>query len=398
MRKMTLGALLLGTLAQPVAAQLSDIAAYNPALSLTLMGQYANYHKLDELRLPGFQLGGEAGLPEQGFSLDHTELTLSANIDPHFYGQVSAALVDHDGVTELELEEAFVEATALPAGLRLTFGRFFSGVGYLNSHHRHSWDFVDAPLPVQAFLGGGYYDDGLQLTWLAPSALFVELGAETFRGGSFPAAKGDDDVGAYTVFAHVGGDIGFEHSWQLGVSQLWAKPAERTAGHDHAHHHHHHHAAIAFTGNSDLTIVDAVWKWAPGGNLRARHLTVQAEYFLRRESGELHEAGASGRYSGRQKGWYAQTVYQFMPRWRVGLRHDRLTSDNRGSDPQLLAEAGLADADSAARRYSAMVDFSPSEFSRFRLQLTRSEIGGESGSAIFLQYIMSLGAHGAHRF
>lgn len=395
MRKSTLAVLLACTVAQPLAAQSRTDTAFNPAISLTLMGQYANYHKQDQLELPGFQLGGEAGLPDPGFNLDHTELTLSANIDPYFFGQVTAALASHDGETELELEEAFLETSALPAGFNLTFGRFLSGIGYLNSHHNHGWDFVDAPLPLQAFLGGGYYDDGIQLSWLAPTALFLEIGAEAFRGGNFPAAAEEDDIGAHSLFAHIGGDLGFNHSWQLGLSRLWADPVGRTGG----HHHDASEPSPAFTGDSDLTIVDAIWKWAPGGNLYSRQLTLQTEYFQRSEKGYLNDPDSSqAHYRGTQKGLYAQAVYRFLPRWRTGLRYDRLWSDNRSDNLDLLASAELADADKAAQRYSAMLDFSPSEFSRFRLQFTRSNIDNGNSNAVFLQYIMSLGAHGAHRF
>jgi hypothetical protein len=46
-----------------------------------------------------------------------------------------------------------------------------------------------------------------------------------------------------------------------------------------------------------------------------------------------------------------------------------------------------------------MIDFSPSEFSRFRLQFARDEARfNEADNQVFLQYIMSLGAHGAHKF
>src|SRR5690625_1431464 len=240
MYQRTCMAALLACAAWPAlaAAQQTDNTDFNPAISLTLMGQAAGYHNIDELMLPGFQLGGEAGLPDSGFSLDHSELTLSANIDPYFFGQITAALASHGEDTELELEEAFIETSALPAGFGLTFGRFLSGIGYLNGHHNHAWDFVDAPLPVQAFLGGGYYDDGAQLSWLAPTALFLEIGAEAFRGDSFPAAAAsNDDLGAYSLFAHLGGDIGLEHSWRIGLSRLWADPAKRTGGHGHDHGH-----------------------------------------------------------------------------------------------------------------------------------------------------------------
>jgi hypothetical protein len=52
-----------------------------------------------------------------------------------------------------------------------------------------------------------------------------------------------------------------------------------------------------------------------------------------------------------------------------------------------------------------MLDWNPSEFSRIRLQFNRDQSRQDpgTGSAItdnqlFLQYIFSLGAHGAHRF
>jgi len=47
-----------------------------------------------------------------------------------------------------------------------------------------------------------------------------------------------------------------------------------------------------------------------------------------------------------------------------------------------------------------MADYSPSEFSRFRLQLARdrSMQGSPDDNQITLQYVHSLGAHGAHKF
>lgn len=399
-------ALLLGAAAPPALGQLTDGAEFNPAISLTLMGQYSNYHGVDELNLPGFQLGGEAGMPDSGFSLDHSEATMSANVDPYFFGQLTAALSTHGDNTEVELEEAFIETTSLPAGLGLTFGRFLSGIGYVNSKHSHVQDFVDAPLPAQAFLGGSYYDDGVRLEWVAPAALFVETGAEALRGGSFPAQKSaGSGMGAYSVFVRIGGDIGIQHNWRVGLSRLWARPDGRTGGHSHSHDHDHDHDhdqghGYGFSGSSDLNIVDITWKWAPTGNLQNRSLTVQTEYYDRDESGRLtsQDAHEITDYSGRQKGLYAHAVYRFKPRWRTGLRYDRASSNNHGSDDALLAAAGLSDAGTAATRYSAMLDFSPSEFSRVRLQYTRNRLPDDRGNAVFLQYIMSIGAHGAHQF
>jgi hypothetical protein len=51
-------------------------------------------------------------------------------------------------------------------------------------------------------------------------------------------------------------------------------------------------------------------------------------------------------------------------------------------------------------RVTAMVDWSPSEFSRLRLQFAHDKArgGGAADNQIYLQYVMSLGTHAAHAF
>jgi hypothetical protein len=69
-------------------------------------------------------------------------------------------------------------------------------------------------------------------------------------------------------------------------------------------------------------------------------------------------------------------------------------------------DSGALDAADFARliaynpsRTSAMVDWSPSEFSRLRLQVAQDKARpGATDNQIFVQYIMSLGVHGAHAF
>ena len=113
--------------------------------------------------------------------------------------------------------------------------------------------------------------------------------------------------------------------------------------------------------------------------------------------------GSSGSYRSTQSGWYVQAVYQFMPQWRAGLRYDRL--DSGSPDIGLVSSGALSAADfpilQSARpsRATAMVDYSLSEFSRFRLQFAADRSNpAVTDRQIYLQYIMSLGAHGAHSF
>jgi hypothetical protein len=46
-----------------------------------------------------------------------------------------------------------------------------------------------------------------------------------------------------------------------------------------------------------------------------------------------------------------------------------------------------------------MMDYNPSEFSRIRLQLAHDESRQNAAdNQLFIQYQMSLGAHGAHKY
>ncbi len=364
-------------------------AAFNPQISLILTGTYARLAEdPDAYALPGFVLADETGPGTEGLSLGESELVMSANVDNQYYGYLTAALTPED---ELEVEEAYIQTIGLPAGLTVRAGRFLSGIGYLNEQHPHAWDFVDTALPYRAMLGNQYGDDGVQVRWLAPTDLFIELGAEALRGEAFPAGGAAvSGTGTRSVFAHAGGDIGVSHSWRAGVSRLYAKADERETGED--------PEIDVFTGDSTLNIADFVWKWAPAGNATVNNFKLQAEYFWRDERGEYALASLNGvpvKYDAGQTGWYTQAVYQFMPRWRVGLRHDELKAD---AVPATLVGTVLDAGDHTPRRDSVMIDFSNSEFSRLRVQYNRDRSSPATDNQTFIQYIMSLGAHGAHKF
>ncbi|MFL6547748.1 MAG: hypothetical protein ACJ8OJ_03590 [Povalibacter sp.] len=365
--------------------------AFNPALSLILDGQYNHYSQdPKEYGISGFLLGDEAGLEPAGFSLGETELAASANIDDKFYGQVTLAIASSEAETQIEVEEAYAQTTALPYGLTARAGRFFSEIGYLNSRHSHTWDFADQPLAYRALLGNQFGDTGVQVKWLAPTTLFTELGVEAFQGEHFPAGgAAKSGVGAWTAFAHVGADIGNTQSWRAGISYLNTdseqRESELVSG-----------DTVAFTGSSDVWIADFVWKWADHGNPKSRNFVLQAEYLERKESGVLDAFASSAIYDGTQDGWYVQGAWQFKPRWRVGARYDQLSADNTVG--VLPFETPLTDDARDPSRITAMLDFSNSEFSRFRLQVAQDKSLDRNDTQVTLQYTFSMGAHGAHTF
>ena len=66
---------------------------------------------------------------------------------------------------------------------------------------------------------------------------------------------------------------------------------------------------------------------------------------------------------------------------------------------EVLEESGLLDADHDPQRWSLMTDWSRSEFSRLRLQYNRDDSRPDaSDNQWTLQYLMSIGSHGAHEF
>jgi hypothetical protein len=361
--------------------------AFNPDISLILSGTYANRSRDSDYHITGFQAGGEIGPGTRGFSLGESELGVYASVDPNFYGGLNLALAPDNSVG---VEEAFIQTTSLPYSITLKAGRFFSSIGYLNDQHAHTWDFVDNPLAYQAFLGNQFGDDGVQVKWLAPTDLFLEFGAEYGRGRIADTEGRDKNGGgAGSIFGHVGGDVGISNSWRAGLSYLSVSPNDRQSNDLDAAGSY---VTNNFTGNSHVWVADFVWKWAPNGNATNTSLKLQGEYLRRTEDGMLN----TDNYSASQSGWYAQAVYQFIPQWRTGLRFDRLDSGNVHYG---LNTSNLADTSYDPQRVTWMLDYNPSEFSRIRLQFARDESRQEAtDNQVFIQYQMSLGAHGAHKY
>jgi len=388
----------------------SGESAFNPAISLILQGTYANTSQdPNTFQITGFvPSGGEVGPPKRSFGLGETELTISGNIDPYFRGQLTVALTPEN---EAEIEEAYFQTLALGRGFSLKGGRFLSSIGYLNDIHQHAWDFQDAPLPYKAFLGNQLKEDGIQLKWVAPTPIFFELGAEVSSGSQFPGSdQNKNGAGGGTIFGHAGGDIGPSYAWRAGLSYLRTSPLNRayedmdSVG-----------GAVtnSFTGKARMWIADAVLKWAPNGNASRTNFKLQGEYFRFTQDGAMtyNDTGGSAvfgavtdSFNTDQSGWYAQGVWQFIPRWRVGYRYDQLRFEtvsngivNNALGPTAADFPVLASHNPT--RNTAMLDWSPSEFSRLRLQFAsdNSRIGATDRQVI-LQYIYSLGAHAAHKF
>ena len=407
------------------AARPASDNAFNPAIGVVLNGMFSQY-SADEFEIPGFPIGHESERAADGLSLGHSEIAMSASIDDKFLGGLTLGLGVHPGEpTEVELEEAYLQTlpgSGMPEGMRIKAGRALWTFGYLNEQHAHGDDFADRPLPYRAFLDSAYNDDGMEVSFVLPMDAYSEIGAGLFRGDDFPFGGSSDGLGAWSTFARVGGDFGRDSAWRLGGYVLDGKVRNRGGGHEHDHdehgeeheeaaenddddhdeHEHEHghgHAELfsdgMFRGDARLYAIDFRSTWAPTGNAHDREVTLQGEYFWRKERGTYElveeedgeEHVLTEDFNLTTPGWYLQGIYKFRPGWRVGARYSRLIAPDEMElerDPTALA---------------VMVDWSNSEFSRLRLQFNRESFAEDDhDNQLMLQYIMSLGAHPAHTF
>ncbi len=336
------------------------------------------------------------GAREKGLQLGHSDLTASGPLGSMLRAQLTATFATHDGELERGLEEAWLETTALPAGLQLRAGRFASQIGYLNQQHPHADDFTERPLLYRAFFGGHWNDDGVRLNWTAPTPFYLMLGLEALHGQRLvqDIANAKHTPGATTAVVKLGADLNRSNSWQLGLSYVHNRreaALEEEHDHDHAaetheHSHEHHHHGAQFSGRKTW-MVDATWKWAPGGNNRDQQLRVNFE------AAQITGLNHYARSRDRQQANALSVVWRFNPSWETGARTDWLRVRIPHGDH---FHSGLL------REQSLMLAWKPTHMQTLRLQYTQQrdavEIENPAKRAVQLQYVLAFGAHGAHTF
>ena len=420
---------------EPTSRPASD-NAFNPAIGVILNGMFSKY-SADESEIPDFPSATKASGPGRDSRLDTarsrcraTSTTSSPETSPWVWGFTRVS------PPSWRLEEAYIQTlpgAGLPEGMRIKAGRALWTLGYLNEQHRHGDDFADRPLPYRVFLDNAYNDDGAELSLVLPTDLYSEVGAGLFRGDDAPFGGSSNGHKAWSAYARFGGDFGRDSAWRIGAYVLSGEAHERGGGHAHGgdeggghghhedmhhedehdedeleedeHHEDEHHedeheaehghseffskVCSAATRSSTPSTFATLWRrpeTLASASLPFRASTSgarkKAPTRWRREGDE--EVGESEYFDTTSHGWYAQAIYKFLPRWRIGARYSRLHPSSKmelDHDPTTLA---------------TMIDWTNSEFSRLRLQYTRESLAkDEHDDQIILQYIMSLGAHPA---
>jgi hypothetical protein len=192
----------------------------------------------------------------------------------------------------------------------------------------------------------------------------------------------------------IGDDINRSHSWQLGFSYIKSRREalveeehdHEEEGHDGGHDHAGHAHGAQFSGRNTY-MIDATWKWAPGGNNRDQQVRVSFE------AAQIKGLNRFAKASDKQEANALSVVYRFSPSWEVGARSDWLRVRVPHGDH---FHSGLL------REQSLMLAWKPTHMQSLRLQYSRQrdavEFENPSKRTLQLQYVMAFGAHGAHSF
>jgi hypothetical protein len=346
----------------------------NPDMSVIVDGSFGYYGRypadFQSIRIP--PSGDDPTNLKEGFTLQEVELAFQAAIDPYFEGAAFLTIPNLDGI---EVEEAYLLTTALPANLQIKAGSFRSQVGRNNTQHLHLQHFTRRPLMTPLLFGAdGLRAPGVQVSLLLPALpWFATLYAEAF---TVPAP----DAGTVATFGG-GGRRPADLTYTAVLEQFWS-PSEATS---------------LLLGLNFATGVASECALPPCGDGRRDYLYGADLFFKWRRpdvTGERFSLIWSTEYFARtitdggptEAALYTEPVVQLAKRWFIGGRFD-LT--------------GVPSGIYVPRRYgtAASITFAPTEFSRLRLY--GQELWGPGATATtvgFLQTEFSMGAHGAHPF
>ncbi|SFV55995.1 Zinc-regulated TonB-dependent outer membrane receptor [hydrothermal vent metagenome] len=288
----------------------------------------------------------------RGFNLNYAEFSMHSAVGPYF----DADAIFHLHPDEFEIEEAYITTKKLPANLQIKAGAFRSGFGRINAIHAHAQHFMAQPLVYEALLGvEGIKDPGIALKWVAPTDTYISLGAEALQGSNELSFGEPEKNNLYVGYLKTGFDLGENTTVLTGASIAKGKTQQ----------------------NQDSKLY--------GGEFTLKHtldsyssINWQSEYLYRDKN------------SKKQAGFYSQLVYDINSNWEVGTRYDALTK-NVTNQPDDL------------KKYSAIVQYKPFEFSKLRLQYShdKSKSFGDKRKTedfIGLEFLIEAGAHGAHAF
>ncbi len=361
----------------------------------------------------GDQLQGlEAGAHDpnkRGFTLQQAELSVAGAVDPYFTAETHI-VASEDGV---ELEEAFATTTALPYGLQVEAGYFFTEFGIINPRHPHQWDWIDQPVVNSRIMGPeGLRSSGFRLGWLLPAPWFSQL--EWGLQSADPGCCTDGFLGET-----VGGRPQVDHDVEDPLDLLWLGRAvnawdlsSATTG------------VLGFstlygpnsTGSNGVTWiygVDFRLKWRPPNNFRGfPFFSWQTELMKRNYKAAGYIAGTANVDPDvfdqdlpgdtlKDAGGYTQALWGFRPGWAAGLRAEYAGGSGASVEDGAPAPRNTDPSRDDRLRLSPLLVWWPSHFSRLRLQYNYDnarDLNGDDAHTVWLGLEVGFGAHPAHDY
>lgn len=344
--------------------------------------------------------GGAHDPNQRGFTLQQGELSLTGAVDPYFRG-AAYIIFTPDGV---ELEEAFLNTTALPWGLEIEAGQFLTEFGRINPLHPHAWEYLDQPVVNTRFFGGdGLRNPGVRLGWLLPVPWYaqLDLGAQNATGEtatSFLGEEEGDGVGNFPLIDRPVsnlGDLLYLTRLSNGFSitdSLYAKVgASALFGPN----------ATGLQSRTTIYGLDVAAKWVPEDNFRGYPFVLFESEVMRRLYDTATVPGGDGSAplpatTLDDWGFYAQALYGFAHRWSAGVR-----VEYAGGSGQSIGGTPADPFRDNRFRLSPLLTWRPTEFSRIRLQYnfdTAEFLPEGEANTVWLGIEILYGAHPAHRF
>ncbi len=360
---------------------------YNPEISLDGIFSGAVFSDPAPLQFGGHDPN------KRGFILEALELTFASNIDPYFRGEAHLHFGLDKGKSFVEVEEGTLTTRALPYGLQIIGGQFFTPFGRQNPRHPHAWDFADQTIVNTLMFGpDGLRNPGVEISALLPLPFYLEAigsiqNAEGETATSFLFTPNESFAGRKVIARDIKSPRDLLYTGRIKTSVDLSETVSLVAG-----------TSALFgpngTGiNTDTRIygVDLFMKWKP---ISADHgwpfVTLQAEAMQRTyEAGEGGDTILMPHEVFKNDGSYIQSLVGFTRRWVAGLRYEQADATHP-LDPRTGKRT----------RASSNLTFYPSEFSKIRLQYNndKSAERDKAIQALFVQYEFLMGAHGAHTF
>ncbi|MGE5362144.1 MAG: hypothetical protein ACM3NQ_24265 [Bacteroidales bacterium] len=292
------------------------------------------------------------------FALNEAEVSYQAVVDPYARGDFFFSFAD-GGVN---IEEGYISFTNLPGGLLARAGEMRGAFGKVDQMHTHVLPWADRPLVIRNLAGGedGVRDAGVSVARLIPNPwLFLEATGQVFQGSS-------------------------------SVFHAWTRSELSYIGHVRAYHDLTESsnldvgASIAY-GNNDVASglkttlygVDATFRYRPLRRAIYRQFIARSEFVWNRRDLEAEQAHSFG--------FFVSGDYQFARRWFGGARYDYSGRPDSG----FLVDKGTA----------LLLTYWPSEFSQVRGEWRWTRYAENvKANEFMVQFLFSIGAHGAHPF